>query len=554
MKNFKILNCLTVLFLLLSFSSCKKMLDENYKSGLSPDNYFTDDASLKGGIIGAYAQLKTVYGGKGKYIATVGTDIESTQYTVGDILGLDTYLHTSIDPGFLAYWTDNYALIQRTNVLIQRIPSIAAATEPVKKRIMAEAKFLRALTYFNMVRVFGGVPLVLDETTSFDFGMPRASIKDVYTQILSDLNGSLEEGSLPKPKDLSEPGRVNYWAAKSLKGRVLLTIASYKESGKVAGYADLEGTPQSFYEQARDVLNEVMTSGLYKLEPVYGDVFTIEKKNINSESIWEVQFGNDPYGSGWSKDYGLYWSGASPSSVWQVSGMLGQNVVKPTVSFFFNYYKTGDIRKDWNIPAYTINFTNQIITDKKVIDINKANTQTSPATDKNTWRLMGTAKYRWGAWNDQHSPYFYTQLPNNFIVLRYADVLLMYAEAAMKANGGKATQAGVDAVNLVIQRARGLDVNGVKIPASATPSFPDYTTTTLTFAQLFIERARELCFEKIRWFDLARTGQLKAIIEARYATTSVAKVDESKHYLYPIPSTELDKTTNSTGFYQNPGY
>ncbi|CAL1516807.1 RagB/SusD family nutrient uptake outer membrane protein [Chitinophaga sp. MM2321] len=555
MKKFFPYKLSLVLIVLIAtcISSCEKMLEENPKSFLNPNAFFVDDVSLKTGITGAYAITQSLYtNNMATIIAGVGTDIETSTGGAGQRQDLDTYASTGLTSVFRTYWADNYILVQRACAMIERAPDVSGASEGVKRRVVAEAKFLRALAYLNLVRAFGEVPLVVKETVSPDFDLPRAPIKDVYARILADLDDALEEGALLKVKDVAEPGRANYWAVKALKGRALVSMAAYKESAKIPGYAQIDQTVQSLYEQARDVLKDVIDAGVYDLEPLYTDVFSIDKKNSNVESIWDVQFSVDPYGSSWSKDfYGLQGTGKKPTNTFRFFASIGQSAIKPAPSFYY-FFKDGDSRREINVPTYTIDFTNNVPTSKKSFDIKVAmdpnETKAAPI-----WTLMGTAKYQWGAWNAE-MPFLFSQCPNNINIIRFADVLLMYAEAALKANGGLAPESAVDAANRVVKRARGLDAGGKVIPASATPNFPNYTTATLTFDEILQERARELCFEHIRWYDLVRTGLLKVKVEARYTPKVKVTIDESMDYLYPVPSVEIDVTTNTAGFKQNPGY
>lgn len=159
----------------------------------------------------------------------------------------------------------------------------------------------------------------------------------------------------------------------------------------------------------------------------------------------------------------------------------------------------------------------------------------------------------WGnSWKDEHLDYVYSNCPNNVIALRYADVLLMLAEADL-GDDGNISSDGLEAINKIVQRARGLDKNGNPVPATATPGFDDYTTYTLH--DILKERARELCFEWWRWFDLARTGTFEVFLAERDASPlTYSGFNPDRHYLFPIPLSEIQLSTCPGGLGQNPNY
>jgi hypothetical protein len=135
----------------------------------------------------------------------------------------------------------------------------------------------------------------------------------------------------------------------------------------------------------------------------------------------------------------------------------------------------------------------------------------------------------------------------------------MFAEADYRKNG-TISEEGLEAINRVRQRARGLDANGNPIPESATPGFKNYTVADINIDEILMERARELCFEFQRWFDLARTGKFETFLEktrpkddAQIVNTAT-QFDPAKNYLFPIPQQEIDLSTNKENFKQNPGY
>ena len=131
----------------------------------------------------------------------------------------------------------------------------------------------------------------------------------------------------------------------------------------------------------------------------------------------------------------------------------------------------------------------------------------------------------------------------------------MYAEAEMALNGGKVKSTGLNAVNRIVQRARGLNESGVPITEAETPGFENYTIESLTFEELMKERSRELCFEFWRRHDLARTGMFEHFLKARNEANNIkTNFDPKKNYLLPVPQYEIDNSENKAGMYQNPGY
>ena len=296
---------------------------------------------------------------------------------------------------------------------------------------------------------------------------------------------------------------------------------------------------------------------MYKRQ-VYGDVFKIENKNINKETIWEIQFSaQNPYGSQWPKEYGaraINTDGQKLYGGWRTNAIAGQCNLKYVPSFW-NYYDANgyDKRREWNLADYVIDFdktNNSPIAQKPMTELSG---KPQPGDNAKSVTNSGVTKYRWGAtWKDEHTNFVYSNCPNNILVLRFADVLLMYAEADLMLNNGSPSDEGVEAMNRIVQRARGLN-QGVAVTEDDTPGFGNYDTYTLE--DVLLERARELCFERWRWYDLARTGMLEHFLENRNGfSTTKTSFDSDKNYLFPIPLSEIQISTNKDGMYQNPNY
>lgn len=225
-------------------------------------------------------------------------------------------------------------------------------------------------------------------------------------------------------------------------------------------------------------------------------------------------------------------------------------------------FQEDDQRKSWvlnggykslvvgvSVPQYI--FQNYNVTTKKYGFMNW-----TLERQESDWKLggavfySGVTKYRFNIADSLHVATTYrdnTSLPMNFTVIRYADVLLMYAEACYKANGDVATQAVIDCMNFIRDRAR-----GTVTPSATLPKYTDQ----ITIDDILNERKLELCFESVRWFDLARTGKLfeKYNELPLSGTSSHPVITDEKYYLYPIPQAQIDGSLNKEGFFQNYGF
>jgi hypothetical protein len=570
-NNTKIKTGLLVCILLITLQSCKKFLAEAPQTQYTTDNYFVDKTTLDAGIIGIYSStvnLFGVYTNTPLFMTELGTDEAMFKGTSGVRFNFDRYTFSPGEGAIDQFWILHYQVAANANNIIAAANKVTAISDADRNSIIAEARFLRAFAYFRLVQAFGELP-ILDQpnTGNFDYGLPRKPIKDVYDFILSDLTFAAGNGILSTAK--TNNGHVNHWAAEALLGKVYLTMASAKETalnktvGKVDGYKDIVLSVPALYTKAWTVLKDVKDNSGASLLPVYGDVFKIANKNINSESLWELQFSSVvPYGTQWTKEYGMIASGTiNGNPCYYTNSMVGvENLVY--VPKFYNYYKPTiksvdyDKRRVWNLTDSLVNVVNNVPASLTYI---WGTTFTPDSYNQTVLGRCGVTKYRWGESWRTTSAYLYSNCPNNVIVLRYADVLLMFAEADYKMNGAISGE-GLAAINLVRQRARGLDATGKPIPPASTPTFNNYVASDITIDEILNERGRELCFEFQRWFDLARTGKFETVLAKTRSTTDPKIVntgtsfDPNKHYLFPIPQNELDLSTNKANFKQNPNY
>lgn len=542
-----------------SAASCAGFLEEVPRSESSEYSFYTDIESLRAGVVGAYSVTQSIYvvgTNTPLFLGMLGTD-ECMYPAETNLRGfLDRYTFTPTDGCIKEFWRRYYRMITACNTVIHKAQGIAGDSRTID-RYTANARFLRAWAYFNLVQTFGAVPLMADHVTELTYDFGRAPVDEVYRFIEDDLLFCLREGVLPRQID---GGWANYWAAKTLLAKVYITMASARKAGRVAGYERIERTDDELWGDALELLQDVIDNSGRDLEPVYGDVFAIERKNINRETIWEIQFSKEvPYGSQWSKEYGVRavdYDSQKLYGGWRSNAVAGQCTLKYVPSFWFYYDANGyDVRRAWNLTDYIVKFDKK--TNKPLSQNFFSELAAKPALGDNnnatTILYSGVMKYRWGkTWRDEHTDFVYSNCPNNVIVLRFADVLLMYAEADLALHGTP-TEAGLRAMNRIVQRARGLDEQGQPLTEEQTPGFADYTEYGME--ELLVERARELCFEHWRWYDLARTGMFEHFLGERNGfDRTKTYFDPDKHYLFPVPLSEIQIAGDKEGMYQNPNY
>ncbi|WP_128544893.1 RagB/SusD family nutrient uptake outer membrane protein [Larkinella soli] len=468
----------------LSLSSCKdQFLALSPVSQASTATFYRSASDMINALSGAYGALQ-FNGQYGQFyvVSEIPSD-DTTPVLSGSVTDQDEfdkfYLRTT-NPFLLARWSDGYRGIYRCNAIIGRIGGVTM-DETLKNRIVGEAKFLRALMYFNLVRVFGDVPLIVQEITDVQEGynFARTPAAEVYNQIIKDLTEA--EGVLPATYTGADVGRATRGAAKSLLGKVFLT--------------------QKKYAEAAGKLKEVIDAGTYDLLPNYADLFRAANKN-SKESVFEVQYkkGNLGEGSPFANAYAPENSG---NAVIQFGGG-GNNRPMPDL---INSYEPGDLRKDVSLATSYVNAGGVKV-------------------DYNFVR-----KYR-------DTPTVNGDAEDNWPVIRYADVLLMYAEALNET--GKTADA-LPLLNRVRKRAGLADRTAADAGSQAA--------MRLALEQ---ERRVELAFEGHRWFDLVRTGRALDVLKAKAQAIGIKTSLTENNLIFPIPQSQID--INPSKIKQNPGY
>ena len=434
-------------------------------SSVTIDKVYKTASDYNVAVIGCYAKLQSqvnFYTECCEYRSdnlSLGAPTAGTQ----DRYDIDHFTEKPSNGILSSYWANFNNNVYRCNLLLDQIDG-ANFAENLKKQYKGEAMFIRALNYFNMYRIWGGVPATKHVVSAAEaLKVARYSDEQMFDLIAGDLKEIVDNNYLPETYSSADMGRATSGAAKALLGKVYLTFHKWTE--------------------AKDILSQLI--GKYQLVSPIAQVFNVDNKN-NNEIIFAVHFNKEIEGEGHSYWYNL--TNASDDTN-QTSSLL-------------NTFPTGDARKD-------------LITYVQV--------------EKNV-RLMNK-------FYDTKSPTFKT-VGNDQILLRYADVLLMYAEALNEIQyDASEGSLALKYLNAVRKRAGISNLTAKQLP------------TQEKFRKgILVERQREFPYEGQRWFDLVRMGFAKSVM--------VENGVEIKDYqlLFPIPQQEIEKVGDKSILWQNPGY
>jgi starch-binding outer membrane protein, SusD/RagB family len=489
MKRTKLLTMLGGLATLVSWVSCDSFIDPNPSDVLAPENFYKTASDAIAAVSGVYARIKGPYSLGVWYVSDLATDDVIASVKFGsDAHRMSNYDFDAGEWPMADIWSSAYTTINRANTVLDRVPGITMDAA-LRARLLAEARFLRALAYFDLVRCFGDVPLLEHEVKSVvGLKVSRTPAAQVYGLIVSDLQAAA--ATLPPSYSGADVGRATSGAAQALLTKAYLTQRDWTAAAQTAG--------------------AIIDSRRYTMLTNWKDVFKVAIEITNSESIFEINYDAtlDPGSGSLHTIFSLpldYPGGAAYGLMYiprSLEILYGPGDTRGNHGTFMKPPYTDQMGRtfNWTVPpgpAFAKYF-------------DETSTQNMTARE-------------WVA------------EPNNWIVLRYADVLLMYAEAVNE--GGPATAGTAEAaLNAVRGRAGLAPVSGL-----SQDVFRD---------SLRVERRREFVFEGQRWFDLSRWGTLDAAIRAKL--TELRKpVHGVPSNLLPLPRSELDINPNLT---QNPGW
>ena len=503
MKNVKIFSVVLIVTML---TSCKKWVDYNAHQDflITEQDYLKNEADYRSMAVGVYSPLQWL-----NQVVPVG-DIASDNSVTGgesasDVLSLqqiDNFTYYPINSTLADLWQVSYEGINRANYLYQyKAKNIAGDVVNFagKESLYGEVYFLRAYYYFTLVKMFGDVPLFTDKrlTLSENKTLKRSPKADVYKQIETDLNNAI--AVLPAVQ--TDKGRATKYAAQALLGKVLLY--------------------ENKYDDAKAMLENVISSNAFSLVSDFNSIFLQSGEN-GPESVFEIQYSN---GEG-TYDWGHVTRGQGNYAVQQcgVRGLSG------TAAMPYN-------------PGWSTNLPTKNLADAYAAgDKRKAGTIFDVEAYKNANPALNVsyqvAPYEnTGFYNQKYLPHkgetsgqVELNYLNNYRTIRYADVLLMAAEANNKATAANDAKAQTY-LNLVRRRAFGDNAHDIT------------ATGSVLYDAILNERRLELAMEGERFFDLVRTGKAASVL-------GPLGFKAGKNEVFPIPQGEVD----GSGLTQNPGY
>jgi hypothetical protein len=519
MKLYKKLSIALISAASLSLASCEKWLLEPNPGVQKLEDFFASGETAIQVVNGAYVPLMWEYNSTYFPEWFIGDVVSDDALKGGQgitdmqpVYDLENFKTQANNELLLQFYRAQYQGVARCNVALQQIPEIepdAVMDQRTKDRLIGEIKFLRAMYYFRLVRIFGGVPKIdFVVESSSQWKQPKATATEIYEMIINDLKDA--ESKLWKKREYTSEdlGRATKGAAQAMLLKAYLSVHNYPD-------AEIWGK----------MMIDDAEAGEYRLVDNYKDNFTLAGEN-GPESVFEIQYMEDPtsdYGEGFGFSRGTFVLKLTRSRSSLLGGGWGFN--KPTQNLY-NEYEVSDPRRDITILNPTDDEIQNPEAEIYLESSRYINRKYAMMDDGPGGTIYPLAHDSRGSINNK--------------VIRYADVLLMYAEACVEnSNEGQAKWA----LEKVRERARHGNTG-------ILPAFPNY----LGYADnnddlrkaIRHERRVELAMEGHRWFDITRWGEAKEIMDAykqtenASATLHMAEFIKGKHELFPIPEQEVN--------------
>ena len=443
------------------FWGCESELDENPPSEINLEE--VNGENIDGLIVGIYEPLTR---SRGRIWETqfllAQTLMEESSRSSGGRGRLAEYDFFGGASGYQAGWPTLYDAVGRANFLLKNMETNDLVSEEQKKQVIGEASFVRAIVYYTLVRGWGSVPMRLEPVAnSDDTGQPLEPVDNIYAQIISDLE--VAEANLAPTTE--NPGRATSGAAKVALADVYLTRGDF----------------QSARDKAKEVMDNAGTYG-YALLESYPAIFS-PTAPTHAEDVFSLKFSQSV---GLGNFIPTYFAPAQPNTLAKDAGIAARGLAFASAEGdtpLIANWDDNDLRKAWNL-------YDEVTVSGEIVPLGG---------------LPAETDFLYGKYRDPGAVEE-TAAGNDFYLYRYADVLLIFAEAENQVNGPSAD--AYEAVNQIRRRAYGVDLNG----PDAAVDFPAGLSQSDFDDLIFQERGYEFMAEAKRWFDMVRTGRWETII------------------------------------------
>ncbi|TDS11821.1 RagB/SusD family nutrient uptake outer membrane protein [Sphingobacterium paludis] len=438
-----------------SITACTKTLEVDPYSYFTSSTFFANEDEAYMATLGVYEIMSSLdtYGWFIPLVFDAATDVGQMAPGADDYRNIGHYLGISQNPTFYTVWSKLYNGIDRANVVIEKIPQMeqfnsgSAAAKNNLNRMLGEAKFLRGFYAAELVRLWGDVPFKTQRSQAGD--ELRGALVDryeIYAQIIKDM----QEAAELLPAELPKDERVNRWAAKAMLAKVALLAGGY--SLRANGQMERPADYRRYYELAKGLIDEVIAAQVYKLNPVYSQIFKNQSQHVfdPTENIFEIAFYNPAGQRGNASWVGHYNAPITANGVYGSTNPRWR-AMKP----FYASFHAGDLRRDFSIASYSINALGNRV-------------PLFTARQDETW-----APGKWSREYQTNSPLERAYTHINWVVMRYADLLLLRAEVENELNDGPNAVA-YEAINQVRRRAFGIDNAGSQISVAMTNAGTGY--------------------------------------------------------------------------------
>lgn len=519
----------SLVVLLSLVAGCSDFLEVAPQNKYLSTNYYVSESQVLQGVIAAYDPMQWTFV-DGRWTSTVMLgEIRSDNANAGgdptnfDQPGwqeIDDLAATPLNQEATSFWKKNYFGINKANQVLNNVKITGGAIE----QYQAEAKALRAFYHFELFRMFGPIPIITAQPAPDDKSARRNTMSEVFTQITTDLEDALL--LLPDSYAADFKGRITKSAAEALLGKVYLY------------WADMKDDDVALFAKAAQHLENVKTSGLYTLVDDYTELFAFGAANT-TESVWEIQYTNEV-----PADFGTPFEYINGNMIVQLCGIRGLCTTHPDYIEGWGFMLPTDGLYGSYLPDDLYRRDASIISE---VELALAGCPVNAA-------VQNPVDFQ-GYWQQKYANYRGYSVPNggeinvlkdaNQPYIRFADVLLMHAEALVRSNGSTAD--AMASIDLVRERAKGPGDNTGNFRTSAD-LMADEGWTLLDV--IWYERRAELAGEGDRWFDLVRSGRA---VKDLFDLTDLRNGNfDTQDLFLPIPQREIDLTGGGLTAYPDP--